>query len=210
VTSGFAGTVPVDIGRDDAAAAARDELSRPEYAAHRPSLTQQVVDWVWHVLGRILDAITSVAPGGVVGLVVIALVLALVVVVVAFRVGPLRTRAGADRVVFGGVTRSAAEHRADADRAAAAGDWDEAVRQRFRGLVRALEERDVLDQRPGRTADEAAADAARSMPASSSELAWAARRFDDVAYGGEHATGADYRRLATLDETAARTPVVVA
>jgi len=210
VTIGLPGTVPVDIGRDDAAAAARDELAKPVYAAHRPSLTQQVVDWVWHLLARILDAITSVAPGGLVGLVVIALVLALVIAIVAFRVGPLRTAAAAGRVVFAGATRSAAEHRADAERAAAAGDWDEAVRQRFRAVVRALEERDVLDERPGRTADEAAAEAARSMPASSSELVWSARRFDDVAYGDERATAADYRRLAALDDAAARTPVAVA
>jgi hypothetical protein len=210
VTIGFPGTVPVDIGRDDAAAAARDELAKPVYAAHRPSLTQQVVDWVGHLLSRVLQAITSVAPGGIVGLVVIALVLALVVAIVAFRVGPLRTTAAADRVVFAGAARSAAEHRADAERAAAAGDWDEAVRQRFRALVRALEERDVLDERPGRTADEAAADTARSMPASATELVWAARRFDDVAYGDQRASDADYRRLVALDNAAARTPVVVA
>ena len=106
------------------------------------------------------------------------------------RVGPLRTAATADRWCSSGAARSAAEHRADAERAAAAGDWEEAVRQRFRALVRALEERDVLDERPGRTADEAAAEAARSMPASAAELAWAARQFDDVAYGGRHATQA--------------------
>ena len=205
-----AATVPVDIGRDDAAAAARDELAKPVYAAHRPSLSQQVLDWVTHLIGRVLDAVTSVAPGGIVGLVVLAVVLALVVAVVAFRVGPLRTAATADRVVFAGATRSAAEHRADAERAAAAGDWEEAVLQRFRALVRALEERDVLDERPGRTADEAAADAARSMPASAAELAWAARQFDEVAYGGRHATQAGYQRLVALDDAAARTPVVVA
>jgi hypothetical protein len=210
VTSALVATVPVDIGRDDAAAAARDELSKPVYAAHRPSVTQQVVDWVSHVLQRILDALTSVAPGGVVGLVVIALVLALVVAIVVFRVGPLRTTATADRVVFAGASRSAAEHRAESVRAAAAGDWDEAVRQRFRAVVRSLEERDVLDERPGRTADEAAADAARSLPASSTELAWAARQFDEVAYGDQRASSAAYQRLVALDEAAARTPVVVA
>ena len=208
--SASASTVPVDIGRDAAAAAARDELAKPVYAAHRPSLSQQIVDWVTHLVGRVLDAVTSVAPGGVVGLVVLALVLALVVAVVAFRVGPLSRSATADRMVFTGATRSAAEHRADAERAAAAGDWEEAVLQRFRALVRALEERDVLDERPGRTADEAAADAALSMPASAAELAWAARQFDEVAYGGRHATQVGYQRLVALDDAAARTPVVVA
>ena len=200
-------TVPVDIGRDDAAAAARSELAKPAYASHRPSLVQQVVDWVEHLVGRVLDAVVSVAPGGVVGLVAIVVVAVLIAVVVLYRVGPLRTSAMAEQPVFLGRVRSAAEYRADADRAAAAGDWDDAVRQRFRALVRSLEERDVLDERPGRTADEAAAEAGRTLPMVAEELGWAARRFDDVAYGDLHADQATDGRLTTLYDTVARSAV---
>jgi len=109
--------------------------------------------------------------------------------------------------VFVGQVRSAEQYRAAADLAAAGGDWDEAVRQRFRAVVRSLEERDVLDPRPGRTADEAAAEAARLLTGHASGLVGAARTFDDVAYGGLHAGADAYRQLREVDQGVARTPV---
>ena len=79
--------------------------------------------------------------------------------------------------------RTAAQLRADADAAAARGDWRSAVIDRFRAVVRSLEERVVLDVRPGRTADEAAAVAGLRFPAEADALRRGARLFDDVCYG---------------------------
>ena len=62
--------------------------------------------------------------------------------------------------------------------------------ERFRAIVRELEERAVLAEQPGRTAGEAAAAAAGRLPALAAELAAAARLFDDVRYGGRVATPA--------------------
>ncbi len=199
--------VPIDIGRDQAAAAAQAELAKPAYAAGRPSAVEQLTRWLDDLIARAIHAVDAVAPGGIGGLVVLAAVVVLIVVLVRWRVGPMRRTEAADHSVFVGQVRSAAAYRADADRAAAAGDWDEAVRQRFRALVRSLEERDVLDPRPGRTADEAAAESARVLPASGSALAAASRTFDDVAYGGLHADAAAERRLREVDEEVAATPV---
>ncbi|HCA84735.1 MAG TPA: hypothetical protein DEQ61_04090, partial [Streptomyces sp.] len=70
---------------------------------------------------------------------------------------------------------------------------------RMRALVRSLEERALLDPRPGRTADEAAAEAGRPLPAHADRLRAAARDFDDVVYGGRHATAETYARLRELD-----------
>jgi hypothetical protein len=201
------GSVPVDVGRDQAAAAAQAELAKPAYAAASPSLVEQIARWLGDLLGRVIGAVGSVGPGGIVGLVVLAALVVLIVVLVRWRVGPLRRSAADDHSVFVGQVRSAADHRAEADRAVAAGDWDEAVRQRFRALVRALEERDVLDPRPGRTADEAAAEAARVLTTSAQALSSAARAFDDVAYGGLHADAEADRRMRMVDEQVAGTPV---
>jgi hypothetical protein len=66
--------------------------------------------------------------------------------------------------------------------------------------VRGLEERGLLDERSGRTADEAAADGGTRLPALRAELAAAATVFDDVHYGGRPATEEHYRTLAALDE----------
>lgn len=69
----------------------------------------------------------------------------------------------------------------------------------MRAIVRSLEERVVLDPRPGRTADEAAAEAGRSLPDHADGLRVSAREFDDVTYGGRTADRQTYLRLRDLD-----------
>lgn len=117
---------------------------------------------------------------------------------------PRRTSTGpAD--LFDDALRSAADHRTAADAHAAAGRWTEAVQERMRAVVRSLEERTLLDPRPGRTADEASAEAAASLPDHAEALRAAARAFDDVTYGGRPADADMYARLRTLDLTLTRT-----
>jgi hypothetical protein len=69
----------------------------------------------------------------------------------------------------------------------------------MRAIVRSLEERALLAPRPGRTADEAAAEAGRSLPPHADELRAAARAFDDITYGGRTADRRSYERLRDLD-----------
>lgn len=95
--------------------------------------------------------------------------------------------------------RSAAQHRAAADAHAAALRWTEAVQERMRAIVRSLEERALLDPRPGRTADEAATEAGRALPGHATRLRSAARDFDDVTYGGRTAGRPTYLALRALD-----------
>ena len=80
----------------------------------------------------------------------------------------------------------------------------------FRALVRGLEERALLDPRPGRTADEAATEAGRLLPGHASELRAAAQVFDGVRYGGQAATGAGYARITRLDTDVERTKPAIA
>lgn len=115
--------------------------------------------------------------------------------------GRIGTGAGA---LFADGPRSAADHRSAADAHAAAGRWTEAVQERMRAVVRSLEERTLLDPRPGRTADEAAAEAALSLPDHAADLRAAARTFDDVTYGGRTADADTYARLRALDLTLER------
>lgn len=115
--------------------------------------------------------------------------------------GHPRRAARSAAALFDEGPRSAADHRMAAEAHAAAGRWNEAVQERMRAVVRSLEERTLLDPRPGRTADEAAAEAARSLPAHADGLRAAARTFDDVTYGGRTAGPDTYARLRTLDLT---------
>jgi hypothetical protein len=204
-------SVPVELGRDEAAQLAREELAKQIYRDAGPGLVERLVRWLLEQAGRLLDGAAGVSPGGYAGLVVVLLLVAAAVVAVRLKVGPLGRRAAREEALFVGRTRTAAQHRAAADAHAAAGGWAEAVRERLRAVVRSLEERAVLDERPGRTADEAAAEAGRALPGCAAGLRSAAVLFDEVWYGGRPAGPESYAALRDLDSQvqAARPGLVV-
>ncbi|KND38848.1 DUF4129 domain-containing protein [Streptomyces acidiscabies] len=199
-------TPPLTTPRDPAREAARRELSRRLYHENDPNLVQRALDAFWKWLGDLFDTAAGATPGGPLGLAVIALAVIAVAAALWWRLGaPRRTPASPSDALFGARARSASDHRAAAEEHAAHGHWNQAVQERMRAIVRALEERALLDARPGRTADEAAAEAAHALPDHADGLHAAARTFDDVTYGGRSASEQSYRRIAGLDETLDRT-----
>ncbi|MEV5233316.1 DUF4129 domain-containing protein [Streptomyces pseudogriseolus] len=196
---------PVTLPRDPAREAARRELSKQMYHENDPSWLQRALDAFWDWVGELFGAASTATPGGALGLVVVIVAALAVVAALWWRLGTPRRRPAAAPALFDDRPRSAAEHRAAAEAHAAQGHWNQAVQERMRAVVRALEERALLDPRPGRTADEAAAEAGRALPAHTDRLRTAARDFDDVTYGGRSATEDTYRRLAALDADLERT-----
>lgn len=190
---------PVTVDRDQARRLASDELANGRYHRHDPGLPQRGVRWLLEQLNASGQTPNLRGPGAVVGL----LVLVLVIGVVAYgvrRASPSLAGTGRQGALFEGAVRSAEEHRAAANAFAAAGQWAEALRERVRALVRSLEERGLLEPGPGRTAAEAAAEAAVLLPGHSDGLASAARTFEQVWYGGRTATAADQDAVRLLDE----------
>ncbi|MGY0018104.1 DUF4129 domain-containing protein [Streptomyces sp. cg35] len=196
---------PVTIPRDPAREAAERELSKPAYHENDPSWFMRALNKFWEWVDDLFSAASGVAPGGTLGLVVILLAVVAVVVALWWRLGTPRRSPTSAAPLFDDRPRSAAEHRAAAEAHAAQGHWNQAVQERMRALVRSLEERALLDPRPGRTADEAATEASRPLPRHADRLHAAARDFDDVAYGGRTATPDTYQRLTTLDTEVERT-----
>nr|WP_307167605.1 DUF4129 domain-containing protein [Streptomyces rishiriensis] len=196
---------PLTVPRDPAREAARRELSKDLYHQNDPSLFQRALDTLWDWVGDLLDTASTATPGGTLGLVVVILATAAVVGALWWRLGSPRRRPTSAAALFDDRPRSAAEHRAAAEAHAAQAHWNQAVQERMRAIVRSLEERALLDTRPGRTADEAAADAGRTLPAHTDRLRTAARDFDDVTYGGRRATRQSYARTAELDLDLERT-----
>ncbi|MBT2422562.1 DUF4129 domain-containing protein [Streptomyces sp. ISL-22] len=190
---------PLTTPRDPAREAARRELSKRMYHEHEPSWFQRALDTFWDWVEDLFSSASTVAPGGTLGLVVVVLVVLAVVGALWWRLGIPRRRPTSSAALFDDRPRSAAEHRAAAEAHAAQGHWNQAVQERMRAIVRSLEERALLDVRPGRTADEAAAEAGRSLPSHTDRLRVAARDFDDVTYGGRTATQQAYKRIAELD-----------
>jgi hypothetical protein len=195
--------VPVEPDRDTARDWLVEELSRPEYAADE-SLLMRLLGWISDLFDGLGDVSVSSTPFVVVLVVVVLAVVGLAL----WLAGPvrLRHRTGATSVVVhDDDPRTAAEMRAAADTAAAAGDWTLAVVERFRAVVRSLEERAVLDARPGRTAREAAVDGGKRLPGLAEALDDAARTFDGVCYGHLPASPADDAALRSLDAQVAAT-----
>ncbi|MFD9083781.1 DUF4129 domain-containing protein [Streptomyces erythrochromogenes] len=194
-------TPPVTTPRAPAQEAAERELSKPMYHENDPSLVDRALRAFFDWLDDLFGAASGATPGGAVGLVAIVLLVLLAGAALWWRLGAPRRAAAAAGTLFDDGIRSAADHRTAAEAHAAAGRWTEAVQERMRAVVRSLEERTLLDPRPGRTADEAAAEAAVSLPDHAADLRAAARTFDDVTYGGRTADADAYARLRTLDLT---------
>lgn len=196
--------VPVVPDRETAHEWLRDELAKPDYADDR-SLLQILWDWFLGLFDGVRVPDLTVPPLQL-ALILVGVV-AVVVLVAWWIAGPVR----ASRVRRGVVaavmddddTRTSAQMRAAADAAAGLGDWSTAVVERFRAVVRSLEERVVIEPRPGRTAQEAAADAGVRLPGLASDLRDGAGLFDDAEYGQLGAGPQDDATLRALDAAVA-------
>ncbi len=187
----------LNLDGDAAHDAAQRELGKPIYP--RPSLTEQLLSWFDELLYKAFTN-SSWLPGGWITVALLATVL-IAAVVIAVRVArrTMGSARGTEAAVLGGAGRTAADHRAAAEQAAAQGDWANAIRHRLRAVARHLEETDTLDAVPGRTATELAAVAGAALPALAAELRTAADTFNAVSYGDLPGDEARYRQLAALD-----------
>lgn len=196
---------PLDPSADEAQQWARSELAKAIYN-NEPTVLERIVDWFTDLWSRLQEATGTLGP--VATPLIVVGILGLVLVVGFVLGGPVRRRrrAGASHsaVVLDGDERSAGAIRTAAERAAASGEYSLAVLERFRALVRSLDERALLIDRPGRTAHEAAAAATSYFPAYADAVSGAARKFDAVCYGHQAASQADYSALYALDEDVSR------
>lgn len=191
---------PVTTPRTPAREAAERELSKAEYRRDDQGLLSRILDWLWEHISSLLNSAAQASPGGWVGLAVITCVLTLLIVALRMRLGKLRPGPASQVApLFADGPRSASGHRAAAERHAAAGRWNSALQERMRAIVRSLEERALLDHRPGRTADEAAVEAGRALPGLADALRSAARSFDEVTYAGRELDAAAYAAVRDLD-----------
>ena len=188
----------IDIDGDAARDAAQRELSKPIYP--KPSLNDRFNEWLQEFLYRLIAKGSSMPGGWFTIAVLLTIVVVLVIIAIRIARKTMRTNRGVDYRLFGSAELSAAEHRATAERFAAQGDWASAIRHRLRAIARQLEETGVLNAVPGRTANELARDAGRSLPGLVSELSLAATSFNDVTYGEQPGTESAYRQIVDLDD----------
>ena len=186
-------------GREQAQQLAREELARRQYRDAQPSAVLRALGSVWHWVHHLLFDATDKASSKPLVIIGLLVVLLLLVVAVLVRIGPVAASRQRAALFDDDTLTFAADHRRAADAYAAAGQYDEAVRERLRAVVRELEVRGVLDRRPGRTAGEVARDAGRAVPLLAAPLQQAARVFDEIWYGGRTAQQTDDELLVAVD-----------
>jgi Domain of unknown function (DUF4129) len=174
------------IGRRAARRLARRELAETGF-------WQRVLDWI----ARLLHGSGSLVPGGWFGLVALAALAVLAIAVALAWARPGRQRRPA-APVLGPEGRSAAQHRQEAERLAAAGAYAAAIIEGVRAIAADLDEREILPARPGRTADELAEEAGRELPALAAGLRTVIQLFDDVRYGDRDGTRSGYAMVSSV------------
>lgn len=192
--------------RDQAREAAQRELEKRAYDEARPPLVTRAINRVLSELEELLNKATGSVPGGRLGVLLIALLILALAALVVVRLRPTLRTTSFDQLFATGRVLSAGEHRDLAEAAAARGDYADAVRERLRAVVRQLEERGVLDVRPGRTAEEVTREAAAEVPELAEPMGRGTRTFEEIWYGGQPAGPAAYATLVEVDRlvTAAR------
>jgi hypothetical protein len=193
---------PPPVDRDQARELARRELQKQIYHRDEPSFLDRVMRKISDWLNSVLDHVPGNHAGGSgswAALVVLLILLVLIAAAVWWRVGTVRRNAAERGSLLDDTHTTAEDHRAAAERHAAAGEWPEAIRERLRAIARDLEERVIVEPRPGRTADELASEAGAALPDHADDLVAGVRIFDDVWYGGRTGDAEGYRHLTELD-----------
>lgn len=197
--------VPVDPDRDEARRLLDEELAKSRYqqggaGTETPQWLRDLYRW----FQRLLESLGG--EGTVPVWIVVLVVVGIAVIVVAFLlfgVPRLRARSrlqhASDELFEADDLRDASAMRRDADAAARAGRWAEAIAERFRAIARSLHERTLVTTVPGSTAHDVARRSAVPLPAHAAAMEAAAHDFDAVRYLGDPGDRERYERLVALD-----------
>jgi hypothetical protein len=193
--------VPVDPDAPDARRLLLEELGKPEYAAARPTLIDRIAEAIQDWLG----SFSASGDGSVPDLFPLVVTLLIVGLIVAAFFVFGRPRLRRKSMVAGTLftddddTRTSAELRASAQRAAAAADYVVAIEEMFRSIARQLAERTVVSVTPGTTAQDFASRAGRAFPDHLDRLARGARSFDSVRYLDEPGSREAFEQISALE-----------
>ena len=204
-------TVPVaPISGDAARRAAVAELKHGEYHRDDPSVVSRILKWI----GDRLDSVVSGTPAGSVTLILLVLLVAVIAFAVIRAGRPQRT-ARARRATGDPLAPDArVDHRRLAAEYERDGRLAESLREWLRATIETIENRGVLDPRPGRTGAGLAREAGALLPDLAGDLNAVVDTFDAVWFGQRPARAEDVARAHRVADAvrgarisvAARTP----
>lgn len=199
------GEVPATPNAEEARRRAEEELAGPAYHPE-----ESLVSRLWRWIAEHFDPrdVVPQAPAWLSVLVVVLILTALVVLLVMLltRVSGARRSRIKDGLLFEDERDALTLTRA-ADAAAERGDWVTAVVERFRAIIRSLDERGAIEDYPGMTAHEAAGLAAPSVGPLAEDLRQGADLFDAVRYGHVMSAPAQDAWMRSLADQIAAAPL---
>jgi hypothetical protein len=158
-------------------------LSRAEFQPAQPTWLDRALLVFYEMIGRFLDLLGGTRQGSVIGTLVVVVFVAVAALLVARFARTVRRDPSRGLEVTGPVGRTAADWVADADAAAASGDYREALRCRYRALLADLAAAGLVEEVPGRTTGEYLHAVGKDIPAATDAFEQATRRFEVAWYG---------------------------
>ncbi|TWG99774.1 uncharacterized protein DUF4129 [Nocardioides sp. J9] len=192
---------PLDPSGDEARRSLRRELADPKY--YDTDLLQRLRDWLERTVGRTIEGVSGSRPLSALLAILVAMALVAAVILIVSRA---RRTARAGRRPAAALTDemiTAAELRARAEAALAAGDSSAALVDAFRALAVRQVERHRIEDVPQATAHELARALAAEFPAHAGAVHHGADLFDQTLYGEREATPGQARELLDLDDALA-------
>ena len=190
-------TPPLDPESAQAREWLLSELSKGRYHT-QPGLLERFLTWLSSLFD--LGSGTGPAlPGAAVWVVVVVLVVLVGVVLARVLRREAHTRPVGSDAVLDEPGMTAAAYRRRAEEAASRADWDAALLDSYRSIAQGSVERAILDDLPGRTADEVAHELGPVFPVDRDALRSAAVAFDKVRYGHLAAGEGAAREVSALE-----------
>jgi len=181
-------------------------MDRAEFS-DTESILDRALRWLSELISGLFDALSDGGAGSVVGVLILAALLAVAVWLVSgLRALSARSGGGSAPIAVSLAPGDADEQRSadawvvEAERLVAAGRFDEALRARYRALLAGLFENGVLDDVAGRTAGEYQRELASAIPEVAPRFDELTSRFEIVWYGADEASEADVDRFTHAAE----------
>lgn len=192
---------PLDPDGDEARSLLGRELARPEY--YDADILDRIIDWISRLIDDSIGAAEGSPPVTVLAAITVAMLLAAAVLLLISRARATARGDRAEAPALTGEVITAAELRARAEAALAAGDHVAALLDAFRAMAVRQVERGRIEDVPQATAHELARALAAEFPTHQGRIHRSADLFDEVLYGDRPATREQAAEVLALDDALA-------
>lgn len=176
----------------------RRELSRSDY--HDSNFVDRMAEWLGRRFDEVFTGTSNASNWSTIAGLIVLLGFGLLVAYLVSRTRlTLRASDPAPGVLGAEPDVTAAQLRARAEAALAAGDWSVALLDGYRSLALRQIEAGRIDNPPGATAHELADSLQQAFPGAAGQLTEAAWLFDLICYGGRRATREQAERVLAVE-----------